>query len=89
MPPLVGRLVMVVGMVVFPIPVSSNFDSHGKDLVDFELAYNPYLRKYFGCPLEGEVSPTTCRASHQQRDYSLYLRSRKLAMKVFDLRETE
>lgn len=57
-------------------------------VVAFEQVWNPFVRKLAGCPLEGVlVSPKQCNLTLSSWDYHLFLRSRKAAAKLFDLKE--
>lgn len=66
---------------------ASSLDEFGVKIVKFDIEYNAWSRKYFGCPEVGDVSIETCKPHRAQMDYDGYKRTRKRAMELFDLVE--
>ena len=51
-------------------------DEYGQKLLEFHEVYDPYFRKYFGCP-DHAKDPAECKPGLGVRDY-------RLEMKVVD-----
>lgn len=63
-------------------------DEHMEAIIAFERQWDPYVRTLLGCPDEGLMTTETCDGERSQRDYARFLKARKAAAKLFDLRET-
>ncbi len=53
-------------------------------VIEFEKYWDRFVRKLFGCPPQGEVSPETCRPALGSIDYAAFAKARKAAEKLFD-----
>jgi hypothetical protein len=62
-------------------------DDHTREVLEFEKHWDPYVRRLFGCALTGPFDETNCSPGAQERDVKSYMRARRAAMRVFDLKE--
>jgi hypothetical protein len=64
-------------------------DQHGMDVAEFDKAHYEYMRKYYGCPVDGPWSSETCSNARQERDVDMYDEARAKAMKAYNLTAPE
>lgn len=57
-------------------------------IANFETHWNPYIRKYVGCPLTGEAGEFTCNPRLGIDDYKEFVASCHAAAKLFQLKDT-
>lgn len=63
------------------------FDEQRANALAFDLAWNLYLRRLFGCPDEGDTNADTCRPMLGRTDYAEFAKAREQAKRVFDLKD--
>lgn len=56
-------------------------------VVEFEKYHDPFVRKLFGCPLTGELTPEVCKLALGTLDYNLWRKSRAAAAKLYQFKE--
>jgi len=56
-------------------------------ILEFEKYWDKFLRGLFGCSGVGEMSLENCKPQMGKVDYGLWNKSRKAAMKLFELGE--
>ncbi len=57
------------------------------DILEFEKHWTPFLYKLAGCVQNRTFAPPVCEKSKREIDHILFLKARKAAAKLFDLRE--
>jgi len=57
------------------------------DIIEFEKHWTPFLYKLAGCAMNRTFERPVCDSSKREIDHVLFLKARKAAAKVFDLRE--
>lgn len=67
--------------------VNSETDEMAYRLIAFEAPYNTFLRAYFGCPPDGEISRQVCLPHKREIRRGAYVKAREAAKVLFDLRE--
>ena len=57
------------------------------DIIEFEKHWTPFLYKLTGCAMTRTFEPPVCDKAKREIDHVLFLKARKAATKLFDLRE--
>lgn len=57
------------------------------DILEFEKHWTPFLYKLAGCETNRTFERPVCDKTKREIDHVLFLKARKAATKVFDLRE--
>jgi len=57
------------------------------DVLAFEKHWTPFLYKLAGCEQNRTFAPPVCDKSKREMDTVLFLKARKAAAKLFDLKE--
>lgn len=84
------RILAIIGtLLALAFSVSGDEE---KDFIElkFDASWQTYLLKKHGCPIPKHLlepmGPERC-VSPKEIDYTAYIKARKLAMQVFDLRD--
>jgi hypothetical protein len=80
------RLVLVFLLVAVCARPVDEAEFRRRALV-FEKHWDPFIRRLFGCELEGPTTAETCRPALGQVDRREYERARNAAKKLFELRD--
>jgi len=57
------------------------------DILEFEKSWTPFLYKLAGCQMSRTFERPSCDPAKREIDHLLFLKARKAAIKVFDLKE--
>jgi len=64
-------------------------DHFVQEVLGFEKHWNPFIRKLFGCPLDGPTDAATCQPKLGTYDFAEFKKSKNVAKKLFELKEKE
>lgn len=64
-----------------------SLDDQRDKAIAFDLHWNLYIRRLFGCPDAGELSTDTCHVPTGTTDYREFSKAREAAKKLFDLKD--
>lgn len=64
-----------------------SLDEQKARAVAFDEPWGLYVRRLFGCPDQGEMSPETCNLTLGSTAYAEYAKAREQAKRLFDLRD--
>ncbi len=78
------RTLLAIPLAVGRLP---DFDDLRAKVIEFERAWDIFVRKLFGCRLEGELSAETCDVAEGTVDYAAFSRARRAARKLFELKD--
>ena len=81
------RLLFAFLLTVAATAATQTLDKWEK-IVAFEKHWNPYVRKYVGCPLAGEASQFTCNPRLGAESYRDFKGACHAAAKLFGLKDT-
>jgi hypothetical protein len=68
-------------------PEQRSFDEQRSSAVAFDLHWNLYIRRLFGCPDAGDTNAETCNPAIGQTDYKEFAKARDQAKRLFDLKD--
>lgn len=66
---------------------SGEVDELTEHVVNFERHWNLFVRRYVGCPDDGELNTEVCKVHDRRIDRKEFKASRDAAKKLFDLQE--
>jgi hypothetical protein len=72
--------------LVLTAAASTSREDLASRVVEFHRHYNPFSRALLGCP-KGAREMEECDPRQGSIDYAEYVKARKLAMRLFDLRD--
>lgn len=80
------RIGLLIAALCFSLGAGET-DEMAYRIIAFETPYNTFLRAYFGCPPDGEISREVCLPHKREIRRGDYEKAREAAKALFDLRE--